>query len=161
MVSKWGARFHGRHLPCSIGRGGITANKREGDGASPAGVWRLTGGMYRAGRGYAPGLQKLGHCDLWADDPQDPAYNHHIRAHAHPFSHETLRRADPLYDIVLFSDWNWPDSQPGEGSAIFVHQWRQPRFPTAGCIAFARKDLLWVLARWTAKSRIFVGSYSG
>ena len=84
------------------------------------------------------------------------AYNRHIRAHGHPFSHERLRRGDRLYDIMLFSDWNRPEATPGAGSAIFVHLWRRPRFPTAGCIAFARADLAWILARWTPRSRIFV-----
>ncbi len=168
VVNRWGARFMGRRIPCALGRGGITSQKREGDGASPAGVWRLAGGMYRADRlrapAIAPGLPPLapaGHRDLWSDDPRDPAYNRHIRAHAHPFSHERLRRGDSLYDIVLFSDWNRPAARPGAGSAIFVHLWRRPRFPTAGCIAFARADLAWILARWTPKSRIFVSTYSG
>ena len=138
--------------------------KQEGDGVSPVGIWRLTGGMYRADRGVVRGLQPVGHNDLWSDDPADPAYNSHVRGPAHPYRHETLRRADPLYDIVLFSDWNRPESTPGKGSAIFVHLWRRPRYPTAGCIAFARRDLEWILARWTPQSRLFVGlsaPYSG
>ena len=78
--------------------------------------------------------------DLWSDDPADPAYNLKVRA-PHPFSHEHLRRADPLYDIVLLTDWNWPDAVQGHGSAIFLHQWRRPGFPTAGCVAFRRDHL--------------------
>ena len=156
QVGKWGARFGGRRLPCAIGRGGITTDKREGDGASPAGIWRLVGGMYRADRGVICGLRAVGHNDRWSDDPRDPAYNRHVRGPDYPFSHETLRRADRLYDIVLFSDWNWPDSRPGAGSAIFVHLWRSPRYPTAGCIAFARKDLTWILEHWSPQSRIVV-----
>ncbi len=156
VVSKWGARFAGRRFVCSIGRGGISPEKHEGDGASPSGVWHLVGGMYRADRGVVFGLKPAGHSDLWSDDPQDVAYNHHVRGPAYPHSHEALRRADRLYDIVLFSDWNWPDSQPGKGSAIFVHLWRRPRYPTAGCIAFSRPDLEWIMARWRPRSRIFV-----
>lgn len=158
VVTKWGARFGGRHVPCAIGRGGISEEKQEGDGASPAGVWRLVGGMYRADRGVMHGLPAAGHNDLWSDDVRDPAYNHQVRGPGYSFGHETLRRADPLYDIVLFSDWNWPDARPGKGSAIFVHLWRRPRYPTAGCIAFSRPDLEWILARWTPQSRIFVRS---
>jgi len=156
VVTKWRARFCGRRIPCALGRGGITTDKREGDGASPAGIWRLVGGMYRADRGVVQGLAPAGHADIWSDDPRDRAYNHHLRARAYPFRHETLRRADPLYDIVLFSDWNWPDSRPEDGSAIFVHIWRRPRFPTAGCIAFSRSDLEWILSRWRQHSRIIV-----
>jgi L,D-peptidoglycan transpeptidase YkuD (ErfK/YbiS/YcfS/YnhG family) len=45
---------------------------------------------------------------------------------------------------------------PGRGSAIFLHVWRRPRHPTAGCIAFARADLAFILARWTPRSRVVV-----
>ncbi len=156
VVGRWGARFHGRRIPCAIGRGGITHDKREGDGASPAGVWRLTGGLYRADR-VAPvrGLARIAPRDIWSDDPRDPAYNTLLHTPAHPYSHERLHRGDRLYDIVLFSDWN-AGGVPGKGSAIFVHLWRAPRFPTAGCIAFAEPDLRWILARWTQHSRLFL-----
>ncbi len=159
VVTRWGARFAGRRFPVAIGRGGITTDKREGDGATPAGVWRLMGGGYRADRGPAPvgplPLQPVGPQALWCDDPDHPDYNHAVRA---PFraSHERLRRADPLYDIFLVSDWNWPDAQPGKGSAIFVHCWRGPRKPTAGCLAFRPDHLRWILARWTPRSRVLV-----
>jgi L,D-peptidoglycan transpeptidase YkuD (ErfK/YbiS/YcfS/YnhG family) len=43
---------------------------------------------------------------------------------------------------------------PGRGSAIFLHVWRKPRHPTAGCIAFARDDLAWILAHWQRASRV-------
>ena len=54
VVTRWDARFMGRRFPVSIGRGGLTADKREGDGATPVGVWRLMQGGYRADRGSAP-----------------------------------------------------------------------------------------------------------
>jgi L,D-peptidoglycan transpeptidase YkuD (ErfK/YbiS/YcfS/YnhG family) len=55
-----------------------------------------------------------------------------------------MARPDPLYDIVLITDWNHPQARPGKGSAIFLHQRRRPGYPTAGCIALCRKDLLWL-----------------
>jgi len=159
-VTRWGARFHGRRFPCAIGRGGLTHDKREGDGASPAGVWRLAFGGYRADRAPRPDtalpMIAIGPRDIWSDDPNDPAYNSWITTAEHPYSHEALRRADRLYDVVLVSDWNWPDAAPGKGSAIFVHHWRRPRYPTAGCIAFRPDHLRWILARWTARSRIIL-----
>lgn len=170
VVTRWGARFRGRRFPCAVGRGGITQDKREGDGATPAGLWRLVGAGYRADRTAAPELpfrpHAVGPGDIWSDDPEDPAYNHGLRAPGHRFGHERLRRADRLYDLVLISDWNWPDAVAGRGSAIFVHVWRARRYPTAGCIAFARGDLMWIMARWSRRSRIFVraggkGSHSG
>lgn len=149
----------GRRFPVSNGRGGMAHDKREGDQATPVGIWRLTGGGYRADRGRRPDaplwLEPLGPRDLWSDDPAAAEYNHPVRAPYAP-SHERLFRGDRLYDIVLFTDWNWPEAQPGRGSAIFVHLWRRPRYPTAGCIAFRRDHLEWILARWRPRSRIVV-----
>lgn len=160
VVTRWGARFMGRRFPVSIGRGGMTDDKREGDGATPRGVWRMMGGYYRADRIARPDgpihLNAIGPEDIWSDDPEDPLYNNGLRVHAYPFSHEKLRMTARLYDVVVISDWNWPDATPGKGSAIFVHQWRKPRHPTAGCLAFAPRDLRWILARWTPQSRIIV-----
>ena len=93
--------------------------------------------------------------DLWSDDIRDPAYNHLVRA-PHGFSHEHLRRADPLYDIVLLTSWNWPEAEPGRGSAIFLHQWRRPGYPTEGCIAFRRDHLAWIAARVGPGTRVVV-----
>jgi L,D-peptidoglycan transpeptidase YkuD (ErfK/YbiS/YcfS/YnhG family) len=78
--------------------------------------------------------------DLWADDPRDQEYNLMVRA-PYGFSHERLRRADPLYDLVLITGWNWPRAERGRGSAIFIHSWRRPGYPTAGCIGLAPQDL--------------------
>ncbi len=160
VVTRWGARFMGRRFPVSIGRGGMTLNKCEGDGATPAGVWHLLHGGYRADRGARPGtalpLAAIGPRDIWSDDPDDPGYNQWRQGPGYRFSHEALRRADPLYDLVLASDWNYPLATPGRGSAIFVHVWRRPRYPTAGCIAFRRDHLAWILARWRPGSRIIV-----
>ena len=157
MVGRAGARFQGRHLPCTIGRGGTTRAKREGDGATPVGVHRIVSVLYRADRLCLPvrRARKIGPADLWSDDASDQAYNRHVRA-PHRFSHEQLRRADPQYDLVLVSDWNWPDAIPGQGSAIFVHQWRRPHAPTAGCIALSRKDLHWLARHLTHHTRLIV-----
>lgn len=159
VVTRWGARFCGRRFPVAIGRGGFTQDKREGDGATPVGVWRLVAGFYRADRVFPPDtpvpLRPTGPRDLWSDDPGAAAYNHLVRA-PYASSHERMARGDGLYDIVLVTDWNWPAAQPGRGSAIFVHVWRGPRQPTAGCLAFREDHLRWILARWRPAARIFV-----
>jgi L,D-peptidoglycan transpeptidase YkuD (ErfK/YbiS/YcfS/YnhG family) len=159
VITRWGARFLGRHLPCAIGRGGITLRKREGDGATPAGVHGIVGMLYRPDRIAAATLPDwavpIGPSDLWSDDVRDPDYNLMVRA-PHPFSHERLSRADPLYDLILITDWNWPNAIPGHGSAIFLHRWRKPRHPTAGCVAFAPGDLLWIARHLTPQTRLIV-----
>ena len=74
----------------------------------------------------------------------------------YPHSHEALRRADPLYDLVILTDWNWPYAVKGRGSAIFLHQQRRKGFPTEGCIAF-RRDHLQRIARLIAyETRLIV-----
>jgi len=159
VVTPRGVRFLGRLFPCAIGRGGVTRRKREGDGATPAGVHRIVGMLYRPDRIAPAALPDWAlpilPGDLWSDDSDDPDYNLMVRA-PHPFSHETLRRADPLYDLVLITDWNWPWSHPGRGSAIFLHSWRAPRYPTAGCVAFARPDLLWIANRIRHETRLVI-----
>ncbi|MEM7523164.1 MAG: L,D-transpeptidase family protein, partial [Pseudomonadota bacterium] len=159
VVGRWGARFMGRVFPCSIGRGGFIANKREGDGGTPVGAYRMTGGAWRADRLARPAtplpLFPAGPRDRWSDDPRDPAYNQHFRADGEGFSAERLRRADGLYDIVFFTDHNQGPATPGRGSAIFVHCWRAARAPTAGCAAFKPSHLRWIAARWVPGAHPF------
>lgn len=159
VVTRWGARFMGCAFPCSVGRGGIVParTKREGDGATPDGEHRLVGMLYRPDRLNPPAdwALPIGPADLWSDGVDDPDYNLMVRA-PHGFSHERLCRADPLYDLILITDWNWPQAVPGRGSAIFIHTWRRPRWPTAGCVAFSRADLLWIAPRITHQTRLIV-----
>lgn len=161
VVTAQGARFMGRHFPCALGRGGIVTaeQKREGDGATPAGEHRLVGMLYNPARLPRPADWALpvSPADRWSDDPRDPDYNLMVRL-PHPYSHERLWRADPLYDLILVTDWNWPEAEPGRGSAIFVHCWRRPRFPTAGCVAFARHHLLWMAPRIRHQTRLIIRS---
>ena len=156
VLTRRGLRFMGRHLPCSIGRGGIRADKREGDGATPVGEHRITGMLYRPDRLPAPQpwAEPIRPGDLWSDASGDPDYNSHVRPPS-PASFETLRRADPLYDIVLVTDWNG-DGRPNAGSAIFLHQRRRAGYPTEGCVAFARADLIWLAQRVTPGARLIV-----
>jgi len=154
-----GLLYRGRCYPCSIGRGGISDDKREGDGATPAGIHRIVMTLYRPDRipAPAPWARPILPGDLWSDAPEDAAYNTHVRAPYAP-SHEALRRADPLYDLILVTDWNWPLAKPGAGSCIFIHQWRRPGFPTEGCLALKRRDLLQLAGEITPGTRFIVSS---
>lgn len=146
----------GRRFPCAVGRGGIGEKRREGDGVTPAGRHRIEAVLRRADRvGVGLGAGMIGPGDGWSDDAADPAYNCPVRR-PHPFGHEAMFRADRQYDLVAVLDWNRNPVVPGRGSAIFLHIWRRPRWPTAGCIAFAPRDLAFILARWTPRSRVVV-----
>jgi L,D-peptidoglycan transpeptidase YkuD (ErfK/YbiS/YcfS/YnhG family) len=156
VVGRWGARFRGRRFPCAVGRGGIGVKRAEGDGATPVGRHRIEAVLIRADRLVRRrGARLIGPRDGWSDDPADPDYNRRVRT-PRRFGHEPLRRGDRQYDLIAVLDWNRSPVVPGRGSAIFLHVWCAPRHPTAGCIAFARADLAWILARWTPRSRVVV-----
>ena len=159
FVSPSGARFMNRRFACTVGRTGFSAHKREGDGATPLGVHRIVGMLYRSDRIAASALPDwalpIRRGDLWSDDSNDPDYNLMVDD-PHGYSHERLRRADPLYDLILITDWNWPEATAGRGSAIFLHRWRKPCHPTAGCVAFSPADLLWIANRLRPQSRVII-----
>jgi L,D-peptidoglycan transpeptidase YkuD (ErfK/YbiS/YcfS/YnhG family) len=159
VVTPMGLRFMGRHFPCTIGRGGITGDKREGDGATPTGVHGIIGCLYRPDRMARPcdWAVPIRPGDLWSDDPRDEDYNLIVRA-PYRHSHERLHRADPLYDLVLLTNWNWPYAERGRGSAIFIHRWRRPGFPTQGCVGLDPSALRWITARVTFGTRLIVQS---
>ena len=157
VLTPAGLRFRGRVFPCTIGKSGLTGRKREGDGATPRGVHRISGMLYRPDRIARPASWALpiGPRDLWSDDSADRHYNHMVRAPYAP-SHERLRRPDPLYDLILLTDWNWPDAIKGGGSAIFIHQWRRPGYPTEGCVGLARQDLHRIAAMVRPLARLII-----
>lgn len=127
-------------VPCALGRGGLTHDKREGDGATPVGRFRLLSVFYRADRGMRPRtalpIRALRTKDAWCDDPTDGRYNRPVRL---PFegSHEIMCRDDRLYDIVIVLDCNIRPRVCGRGSAIFFHVAREGFPPTEGCVAVA------------------------
>ncbi|KJS42617.1 MAG: hypothetical protein VR71_14015 [Roseovarius sp. BRH_c41] len=157
VLTPLGLRFRGQRYPCTLGRGGVSARKREGDGATPVGSHRIVGLLYRPDRMARPTdwAVPIRPGDLWSDDASHEDYNLMVRA-PYPHSHEVLRRADPLYDLVLITDWNWPQAVRGRGSCIFVHRWRRPGFPTAGCIGLRPDHLLRIARQITYGARLIV-----
>ncbi len=155
------ARYRGRSFPCAVGRGGIGQKKGEGDGITPIGRWRIGEVWYRPDRIARPRfngpVRIIGLRDIWSDDPRDPAYNRAARGREYGFSHERLRRADALYDMIAVLDYNWPEATSGKGSAIFMHVWRKPRHPTEGCIAFSADVLRFIIESWGPASRVVIG----
>ena len=156
-VSKWGIRFAGRSFPVSLGKSGVTLSKNEGDGATPAGVHKIVGVLYRPDRVVKPcdWAVQIKPNNIWSDDSRDPDYNM-LNCLPHKYSHERLFRSDPLYDIIVLTDWNWPYPIKGRGSAIFIHTWRKPMHPTEGCVGISSQNLLWIISRIKPSSRLIV-----
>ncbi len=160
VVTRWAARYRGLTFPCAVGRGGIGNKLGEGDNITPRGTFEIACAGYRADRMAQPvfgvPVQPIGPADIWSDDPRDPDYNHGITARKHPYSFERLPRPDSMYDIFAVLTFNWPDPTPGAGSAIFLHNWRNPRHPTAGCVAFAPPVLRFILENWQSGARVVI-----
>lgn len=147
-------------LPCALGRGGVKASKREGDGATPRGVWTLSCVRYRPDRTRRPltGLpaSPLRADDGWCDAPADPNYNRPVR-HPYAASAERMWREDHLYDLVVLMGYNDVPRVRGRGSAIFMHVARPGLAPTEGCIAVSKHDLAKVARVLRAGARVRIG----
>jgi len=149
-------------VPCALGRGGVRADKREGDGATPQGTFRLRRLWYRADRLDAPAtnalpIRAINRDDGWCDDPGSAEYNRPVRL-PHPARHERLWREDALYDLVVELGYNDGPIVPGAGSAIFLHVARPDYGPTEGCVAINRADLLRLLGAIGPDTGLRVGT---
>ena len=151
--------WSGRTYQCALGRGGVSADKKERDGRTPAGSFPLRRVFYRPGRLEAPEtklpVQALEFADGWCDDPADSAYNSLIKL-PYPARHEKLWREDDLYDVIVEVGYNDDPVIPGRGSAIFMHVARPDYEPTEGCVALALKDLLLILEDCDETTRLCI-----
>jgi L,D-peptidoglycan transpeptidase YkuD (ErfK/YbiS/YcfS/YnhG family) len=156
----WGAATY----RCALGRGGIRADKREGDGATPAGSLPLRRLIYRADRLERPetvlAAAPMAPADGWCDDPADSEYNRQVRL-PYPGRAEALWREDGIYDLVVVLGWNDDPVVPGRGSAIFLHVARPDYAPTQGCVALALGDLMGLLEEVAHDTRLCVGAAEG
>jgi L,D-peptidoglycan transpeptidase YkuD (ErfK/YbiS/YcfS/YnhG family) len=145
--------------PAAIGRAGIRALKREGDGGTPLGRFPVRQIYYRADRVARPRTQLPARAirddDYWCDDPADRNYNRLGKLSSRR-SKEGLKRADHLYDLVLVLGYNDRPRIKGKGSAIFIHLARPGFTPTDGCIALSRPDLVRLVAHLHPRSMIVV-----
>jgi L,D-peptidoglycan transpeptidase YkuD (ErfK/YbiS/YcfS/YnhG family) len=136
--------------PCAIGRSGVRAIKREGDGATPRGRWPIRRVWYRRDRVGRPStalpVVPIHPRDGWCDAPADRNYNRRVQL-PYPASAEEMMRTDGLYDLVVELGFNDRPRRRGAGSAIFMHVARDDFAPTAGCVALSLRHLLCVL-RW-------------
>ena len=146
-------------MPCAIGRGGMipAAEKREGDGASPIGIWPLRRVFYRADKIPRPqtALPSIAITKQhgWCDAPDDPNYNQLV-TRPYSASHEVLWRGDDVYDLIVELGHNDDPPISGLGSAIFLHVAKPDYSPTEGCIAVALDDLITILKQVTTDTAL-------
>jgi L,D-peptidoglycan transpeptidase YkuD (ErfK/YbiS/YcfS/YnhG family) len=138
-----------------LGSHGFAApnEKHEGDGRTPSGVYPLGDAF-----GYAAALdtrlhyRQSGSEDFWVDDVNSPNYNRWVHGNPNAKSFEKMRRPDDLYSAGVIVEYNTSPIIKGAGSAIFMHVWRRPDRPTAGCVAMAHENMLSLL-RWLDPAR--------
>ena len=147
-------------VPVALGRGGIRANKREGDGATPRGTFRPRRLWWRADRHSRPRtllpVRAIGPEDAWCEDPQSRHYNRPLRVNGAGIG-DRLKREDHLYDFIIEIDHNVSPRIAGRGSAVFLHLARDNFGPTAGCVSMSKAAMRQLLRRLGPKTKIIIG----
>jgi L,D-peptidoglycan transpeptidase YkuD (ErfK/YbiS/YcfS/YnhG family) len=149
----------GHVIPVALGRGGILANKHEGDGGTPRGTFRPRRLWWRADRHPRPRtslpVRIIGPDDAWCEDPADRHYNRAVRLSGGRDG-DRLRRDDHLYDFIIEIDHNARPRIAGRGSAVFLHLARHQFAPTAGCVAMTKGAMLRLLQRLGPRTKIII-----
>jgi L,D-peptidoglycan transpeptidase YkuD (ErfK/YbiS/YcfS/YnhG family) len=153
-----GVLLAGHHaIPVVLGRSGIAADKREGDGATPRGRFALIRLWWRADRTPRPRtplpVRRIDPALAWCENPADRRYNRPFRRSANEPG-DRLWRPDHLYDLVIEISHNTRPRVAGRGSAVFLHVARPDRSGTAGCVALDARDLWRLLGRLGPDTRI-------
>ena len=144
---------------CSIGKNGIGNKKKEGDGITPKGIFKLTKVFYREDKvkNIKTKIKKIKIKKNmgWCDDPKSKFYNKLVKL-PNKFSNEKLYRKDDVYDIVIVLNYNMQPIIKNKGSAIFIHVAKKNYKPTAGCVALKKKDLIKLLKYINKKTKICI-----
>lgn len=133
-----------------IGRNGFAApgTKREGDGKSPTGFFRL-GKLFcyeKNADTRMPFIQTTSD-DKWIDDPKSNDYNRYVRGETKAHSYENLKIRNDAYKYCMVIEYNTKPVVKGMGSAIFLHLGEDKPLPTNGCVALGEKNMEWLL-KW-------------
>ena len=141
---------------CCIGKKGINIKKKEGDKATPHGIFKLGNIYYRSDRVQKPHsnlkCKKIKKYMGWCNDTLNKFYNKEIVIN-NKIKHEKLFRSDYKYNYLILIHYNYPNSISGKGSAIFIHLTKDYK-PTVGCIGLKEKDLLILLKLVDKKTKI-------
>ena len=159
IIKKHLLLYRGYKLKCSIGKSGIANSKKEGDLATPRGVFKLGFLYYRNDRNKSlkSKLKKkvirknMG----WCNDSKCKKYNQEIYLPS-KYGTEKLYRKDKIYDILINIKYNHFPIIKGKGSAIFLHLTNIKYKPTKGCIAIAKDDFLKILPLINRNTKISI-----
>ncbi|MCL2890130.1 MAG: gamma-glutamyl-gamma-aminobutyrate hydrolase family protein, partial [Alphaproteobacteria bacterium] len=129
-------------FPGFVGRRGAGFIKREGDGQTPFGEYRM-GLVFGTGElDTRMPHRVIKEDDVWVDDPKSPQYNTWQKRGGKWDSAEDMLIDEYEFGAVI--EYNTDTIVPGRGSAIFLHV---ATGPTAGCVGVSRDDMQRIL-RW-------------
>jgi L,D-peptidoglycan transpeptidase YkuD (ErfK/YbiS/YcfS/YnhG family) len=147
-------------VPVALGRGGINADNREGDGGTPRGIFRPRQLWWRADRHPRPKtflpVRAIRQQDAWCEDPSSRHYNQPMRLEGDQGG-DRLTRTDHLYDFIIEIDHNTLPRIAGRGSAVFLHLARADFSPTAGCVSMKKSAMLQLLRQIGPDTKIIIG----
>jgi L,D-peptidoglycan transpeptidase YkuD (ErfK/YbiS/YcfS/YnhG family) len=151
----------GSHIvPVALGRGGIIANKREGDGGTPKGTFRPKRLWWRGDRHGRPQsflpIRAIRPDDAWCEDPLSRHYNRPLKLDGNEGG-DRLTREDHLYDFIIEIDHNSQPRIAGRGSAVFLHLARTDFSPTAGCVSMTKSAMRHLLRQIGPNTKITIG----
>ena len=159
IIKKHFLLYKGYKLKCSIGKSGLSNFKKEGDLATPKGLFKLGLLYYRKDR------IKLLKCKIkkkvikknmgWCNDSRSKKYNREIYF-PFKYSAEKLYRRDRIYDIFINVKYNHSPIVKEKGSAIFLHLSNKKYKPTSGCVAILKKDFLKILPLINYSTKILI-----
>ena len=146
-------------IKCAIGKSGISAYKREGDGCTPKGIFKFKCIFYRKDK-ISKIKTKLKKIVIkknmgWCDDPKSKFYNKLIKF-PFKFRAEKLFLSKNIYDLVLVINYNMNPIVKNKGSAIFLHVSTKKLSPTKGCVSIKKKDLIRILPFITKKTKFII-----
>ena len=149
--------FQKYKLRCSVGKRGISINKKEGDKKTPKGEFKLKYILYRKDRIFdlKTRLKKIVIKKRmgWCDDPNSNYYNKIINFPSR-YSAEKLWKKENVYDIIIVIDYNLNPLIKNKGSAIFLHIAKRKYQPTNGCIAVSKKNIRLIANAINKKTKI-------
>ena len=158
-IKKHHLLYKGYKLKCCVGKSGITISKKEGDLATPQGIYGIDMLYYRKDR------IKLGKCKIKKKyikknmglcyDSRSRKYNKQINF---PFKYkaEKLHRKDNIYDLLINIKYNFFPVAKKKGSAIFLHIANKKYRPTRGCIGISKNDFLKILPLINKNTKISI-----
>ena len=158
IINKSGyLKYKNLKFRCALGKAGIKKKKKEGDNITPKGTYKIIRIYCRKDRirqvKSRIKIYKINKKIGWCDDPRSKKYNQLIKLPSQ-FGHEKFYRNDHLYDLILVLNYNMKPIIKNKGSAIFIHLAKRNYYPTKGCIALSKNNLLIILNKINKNTKI-------